>query len=365
VAWYKAIRDLGLQFRYVTDRMLRLGEFDASRFKVLILPQAEAIGPAEADVISDFVDRGGHVIADVRPAIYDGHCKPLEAGLLDDLFGVKRSGNAEAAPSELMVKVGDGPKLTLQKATVDPSVTLAGGESLGQAGDYPAFITNEVGKGRAVLLNVGILSLPDITTAEAPEEAAELLAGLFEAAGVTPAVRVTDTKGQRMRDVETVRWLNGNEEIVALFRESGEQQKGRVGLSGKRYVYDLRNRGRARTSADSFATTIVPCRASFFVLTESPVDDPRFGFRNRSAARGTVATYDLSAPDGVGLHALRVRAVRPDGTPAEWFDQVVLADAEGQEVPVPIAFNDPVGAWRFEATDLFTGKTVKASLKVE
>lgn len=44
VAWHKAIRDLGLQFSYVTDRMLRLGEFDGKRFRVLVLPRAEAIG---------------------------------------------------------------------------------------------------------------------------------------------------------------------------------------------------------------------------------------------------------------------------------------------------------------------------------
>jgi hypothetical protein len=365
VAWHKAIRDLGLQFRYVTDRMMRLGEFDASRFRVLILPQAEALGPEEAEVIRDFVNRGGHVIADVRPGIYDGHCKPLEAGSLDELFGVARSGHAEAAPGGLAVKVGDGPELAVEKATVDPTVTLAGGESLGQVGEHPAFVTHDVGEGRAVLLNVGILSLPDISTPEAPEAAAELLASLFEAAGVTPQVRLTDTKGRRLRNVETVRWLNGNTEIVTLFRESGEQQKARVALSDRRYVYDLRNRGKGHTSTDSFATTIVPCRAAFFVLAERPVDTPSFGFSNGAAARGTVATLGLSAPDAVGLHAFRVGAILPDGTSAEWLDRVVLAGQEPEEIAVPVALNDPVGDWRFGATDLFTGKTFQVELAVK
>ncbi len=364
VAWHKTIRDLGLQFRYVTDRMMRLGEFDASRFRVLILPQAEALGSAEAEVIRDFVNRGGHVIADVRPAIYDGHCKPLEAGLLDELFGVERSGGAEAAPLELAVKIGDGPELTVQKATVDPTVTVAGGKSLGQAGDHPVFITNEVGKGRAVLLNVGMLSLPDITTPEAPEEAARIFADLFEAAGVTPTIRLTDTRGRRLRNVETVRWLNGNAEIVALFREHGEQQKARVTFAEPKHVHNLRDR-RVHPKTDGLSLTIIPSRATFLVLTDRPVGNPTLRFGQGAVARGAVATLHLSAPGGTGLHAFRVRGILPDGQPADWFSKVVVADADGQQLPVPIALNDPVGDWRFEATELFTNKTVKASLKVE
>jgi len=94
--WHQLIHGAGLQFRYVTDRMLRLGEFDASPYKVLILPLSFAMSPEEAGVIRDFVQNGGTVIADLRPAIYDGHCKPLEQGLLDDVFGISRKGNREA-----------------------------------------------------------------------------------------------------------------------------------------------------------------------------------------------------------------------------------------------------------------------------
>ncbi len=96
VAAHTLIRDSGLQFRYITDRMLRLGEFDQNRYKVLFLPRAAAIGPQEAAVIREYVEQGGTVVADVRPGIYDGHCKPLEEGVLDDLFGIQRTG-VEAA----------------------------------------------------------------------------------------------------------------------------------------------------------------------------------------------------------------------------------------------------------------------------
>ncbi len=80
VSFHEIVRDLGYQFSYVTDRMLRLGEFEADKYRMLILPRIEALGEAEAAVIRQYVEDGGVVIADSRPAIYDGHCKPLEAG---------------------------------------------------------------------------------------------------------------------------------------------------------------------------------------------------------------------------------------------------------------------------------------------
>lgn len=46
--------------------MRRRGEFNLRRYKVLILPQTEAIGLWEAQVIRDFAEGRGEVIADVR-----------------------------------------------------------------------------------------------------------------------------------------------------------------------------------------------------------------------------------------------------------------------------------------------------------
>lgn len=102
---HNMVRELGLSFRYVSDRMLRLDEFHADRFGVLILPRAEALGDKEAAVIRAFVEGGGVVIADVRPGLYDDRCKPREAGVLDDLFGIERRDPAPALITE--VTLGD------------------------------------------------------------------------------------------------------------------------------------------------------------------------------------------------------------------------------------------------------------------
>ena len=84
------IYDLGLDFRYLTPESLRKGELNLDEFTVLLLPMTQALGDDDVKAIKNFVHNGGTVIADVRPGLYDDHGKPVPAGLLDDLFGVKR-----------------------------------------------------------------------------------------------------------------------------------------------------------------------------------------------------------------------------------------------------------------------------------
>ena len=364
LAWYKAIRELGLQLRYVTDRQLRLGEFDPRRFRVLILAQAEAIGPQEAQVIRDFVNGGGHVIADVRPGLYDGHCRPLAQGALDDLFGIQRKANTQSANAGMEVRLGEGgPQVKLESVRTDPGISLAGGVALGQAGETPVFVQRDVGKGKATLLNVTLPSLPALGRAETPEDLADALRALLEAAGVRPEIKLTDADGQRLRNCELIRWRNGRTEIVALFREQGEAQKARLVLPKSLTAYDLRDR-RPLGQAPAFTTTVLPCRASFFVLTERPAERPTLSLDPPAVARGQVAKLRIATRDKLGLHAFRLSATLPSGAVAEWVSQVVIAGDDGAQVAFPVAFNDPTGTWQVQATDLYTDKPAVIRLVV-
>ena len=42
---------------------------------------------------------------------------------------------------------------------------------------------------------------------------------------------------------------------------------------------------------------------------------------------------------------------------AEWLNRELMVDGRGQGCDLPVAFNDPVGDWTVEATDLYTEKT--------
>jgi hypothetical protein len=420
VAWHSAIRDLGLQFSYVTDRMLRLGEFKAKHFRVLVLPKAEAIGKQEAEVIRDFVKRGGTVIADARPGIYDDHCKQRNDGILDDLFGVKRKAFLPAQ------KVA-GP----MGAVVDPGVEVtagAEGSSFSLAEGKPVLIGRKVGKGYALLINGNLNTL-----AVQGKDIVAALGTILERAGVRPTISLRKEDGNPTRDVELVRWKNGGNEIIALFRQGGKIEPVTVILPKPARAYDLRNRkdlGRLK----SFKTEIRPNRASFFVLTSEPatqvqvkIDAEELGTDARSEkpitdslgkgtyAPGMLVKVRLSVPGAQGDHAVLVTARFPKsiekpptsgvffprtGYPAlpvefqaglsvkaekksekegtvpivypgidpergEFLKHVVILGREPVTVDVPIAFNDPTGTYELTVTDLFTQKTLTQTWSVQ
>ncbi len=361
VAFHEILRDLGYQFRYVTDRMLRQGEFDADRYRVLVLPRIEALGREEARVIRDFVAGGGLVIADVRPAIYDGHCKPLAEGLLDDVFGIETGGRAPAASATATI-AGER-EFSFDGAQIDPTVTATGGEPAGYADEVPIFIANRYGQGAAVLLNMSAGSYPKLSVEDTPEVAAQIMYELISRDGEhEPPLFLEDAAGQRLRNIEIIRWRDGEIEIMALFRQSGNAEVASVELPEARHVYDMRNSedlGEVRR----FETEVIPSRASFFALTHAPVPTPILSIEPRAAARGTVATASISVPGAEGLHAFWITA-KAGETDLPWLSRVVVAGDEAVELPIPLAYNDPAGDYRIVARELFSQRDAVATVQV-
>lgn len=359
VATHRILRDLGYQFRYVTDRMLRLGEFDAERYRMLILPRIEALGPEEAEVIREFVRGGGVVIADVRPAIYDGHCKPLGQGLLDDLFGISTDGRAAALKADGQITGGPA----LPNLMVDPTVRLNGGSARGTAGDAPVWIENRVGAGAAILLNFTFANFPGLHVADTPVELAALMQGLISGQDAHPAaLRMLAADGGRLRNIEAVRWLNGDYEVLALFREMGNGEAATVVLPEARHVYDLRNR-KYLGQTDRFETAIIPARASFFALCERPVRPPDLSVTPAAVERGQVAQASIAVGGAEGLYAFKLTGSAA-GREMDWLEQVVIAGAEPVQVPIPVAWNDPAGEYRVTARELFSNQEFAVTLRV-
>jgi hypothetical protein len=362
-AWSRTVRDLGLQYRYVTDRMLRRGEFNPSEFKVVVLSRTEALGPEEAAVLRRFVENGGTLIADVRPGLYDGHCKPRERGVLDDLFGISRTAlDADPARGEAAFTGGEAP-LRLANALCDPTVRLAGGQAAGKCGEAPLLISRAYGKGRAILLNAPIHAFPGIWVGDTSEAVAGLFARLFADAGVMPQVRATNRDGARERNLETVRWRNGDTTLVALFREAGQASKAQLLLSEATHVYDLRS-GRALGKTARVTCDLRPGRATFLVLSPTPVQPARLTLSAKALKPGQTGEVTLRAGSPGGLQAFLLTARQPDGTEADWLRRVVMVPPAGASVPLPVAENDPTGQWELSAKELFTGRVVKARYTV-
>ena len=362
VAFHKMLRDLGYQFSYVTDRMLRLGEFSADKYRMLILPRAEAIGDVEAEIIRRYVEQGGVVIADVRPGLYDGHCKQREKGVLDELFGVSSAGGGEARVTAATIATEPG--CSLEKVIVDPAVEVMQGKARGDAEGSPIYIVNRYGKGAAVLLNIAAGSIPKLGVADTPAAVADVVYDMIGRSGLhKPPVGLRSADGSRLRNIEVIRWDNDDIEIVALFREAGNRETATITLPEARFVYDLRTR-KALGKTTSFQTDIIPCRATFLAICGTAVPQPKLTLTPATCRRGTVATATLSVPGAEGLHAFRVRA-RAGDMALDWLDRNVIAGAEPVEFPLPVAFNDPAGTYEVSAIELFTDVATTQTLTVQ
>ncbi|NOY81908.1 MAG: hypothetical protein GXP31_13005 [Kiritimatiellaeota bacterium] len=355
-AVHRAVRELGLQFRYVTARMLRLGEFKPDRYRVLFLPRAEALSDKAAGVIRRFAENGGIVIADVRTGIFDAHLKPRATGVLDDLFGVRRTGRGKAVEAA-------APAFGPTPLRIDPGIEPTTGRPAATVAGRPVFITRNVGRGMTVLLNFDFGTYPNLQLPDTDKVHAERLRKWLERAGVQPFLKVRTERGRRERNLEIVRWTNGPIQIVSLFRQAGKPSKAVVRLPRGMVVYDLRKR-ESLGATRRFLTNIRPSRASFFVLSPRRPRPARLSLDPAAANPGSTVRAVLSVPGAVGLHAFRIRVSRGK-QPLEWYDRNVLAGADSAAIDLPIAFNDPVGIWKVRATDVLTGRTVETKLRVE
>lgn len=367
-AFHNALRDLGLNFRYFTDRQMRLGEVHLSTFKVIILPMTQATGRQEAEMLRQFVRDGGLLIADVRPAIYDGHVKPLTAGQLDDVFGVKRTGVSAAQIVDGQVSLpgmesSETPPLDLPKIRVDADVAADGAEPWGRADKGPLFLVNRFGKGQAALLNMAMATYPGLRADATSETAAAILRSLLARGSVAPALRLTDGKGQRLRNVEITRWANGPIQIVSVLRHHGRPEVAKLELPQPLYAYDLKTHedlGRQQT----VSVTVTPFRAQFYALCPQPLDGVSLEAAP-TVSLGSVQRVTVTSKLPEGHQAVKLQVKLPDGGLADWVDKVVVTDKQGVVVNVPVAYNDPKGTWTINATDLYTGTTATAQFAVE
>jgi hypothetical protein len=386
-AWFTVIHDQHLQFRYVSDRMLTRGEFVPDKYKVLVLAQALALSDQEAEIVRDFVRRGGTVIADLRPGVFDGHCKPRERGALDDLFGVAGPVRQKALQTAMTVELPKDKtslKLVWTNAIVDPGTRLDGGKAFGSAGETPIWIVREHDKGRAVLLNFSLFQFPtrkvangltDQGTAEqTPPAVWNAFRQLFSEAGVRPAIDLRQYKGAKeLGNVKVQRWRNGDMQLVSVFRETGEQLKAHFITGGgtTNWVYDLRNDlavgfVNAGWFGGDFVMDVLPSQATFFALLPRKLPMPVLELASSKVAPGQTAVLRLKVPEAAGLHVFKLTAARPDGTAADYWEQVVIVGREPKEVPLPVAFNDPAGVYSLTVRDLFDRKTAHSvSLTVQ
>jgi hypothetical protein len=390
-AWTQLTSELGLDFRYLTAAMLRRGALDPRQFRVLLLPTALAVSPEQAESMRKFVEAGGTLIADVQPGVYDGHCKPLARGALDDLFGIRRRGRQAAVRRPVAVHsvvAGRVVNVEFPEAAVDPQVELVTAQALAHAGQWPVMLVNQVGRGRAVLLNFQ-LPPPGGSQDRTPAAAAawRLLASLYDGAGVKPPVASGDPRGNPLPLVETRVWKNGDALVVGLYRQmecqwfsptadttAGAPVAARLTFDQPRWLYDLRGQpqplrdlrgenGRGLGLRSQIDARLAWGRANFYLASPYRIPPPRIRLSDSQPAAGhtITAAIRLVVPPGfTQRHAVWLEITDPNGGRPLWGQQVRLLDDGAASVEIPIAYNDLPGTWCIKATELFSRGSAEA-----
>ncbi|MCM8540374.1 MAG: beta-galactosidase trimerization domain-containing protein, partial [Lentisphaeraceae bacterium] len=212
-AWQKILEDLKLQYNWLGyDQIIKQGI--PEEYKVLILPRTLAISKIEADVLNAFAKRGGTIIADHLPGVFDQHGKSWnkKGGILGELFDIETyeltsqdmfageifsEWNADKNYRRNFIEAGaiEWPKC---KRTRNGMIIACRNQKT---------LTN---KNNAHLLNASIVNyLPLRDKQDIAEQYLKPIKDIFTKAEVTPRVKVL-VDGKPASNVEVTYWNNGN-----------------------------------------------------------------------------------------------------------------------------------------------------------
>lgn len=372
--------ELGLDFRYLTSALVTGGELTTDEFRVLLLPVSAAISPEEAEAIRAFVVAGGTVIADVRPGVFDGHCKPLQTGALDDVFGITRTARDGATDAAVQVSAeleGTPVAIDLPKTRLDAGVQAATAQALGAVNGAPVLLVNRFGQGRAVLLNFQLPAAGEDT----PEamSARRLLGALYGIAGAGAPVQVAAPNGEPLPFTETRAWRNGEALIVGTYRKmrnawfnptsgtiAGEPVAAVLTVPAGYHVYDLRA-GRYAGEVEHLEASLRWGRANFYALLPYRLQGLSVALSSATPEPGPLTvTVGLDVPaSSRAKQAVFLQVIDPAGAEPQWGRRVMLLERGTGETTFTVAHNDLPGQWRVRATELFSGESAEAAWTID
>ncbi|MHC4712754.1 MAG: beta-galactosidase trimerization domain-containing protein [Planctomycetota bacterium] len=387
-AWVKAIEDNLFQYDFVAYGQLENGEFDGKDCRVMILPQSVAMSSQECEVLRRFVEQGGTLVADCRTALMDGHCRLLERGQLDDLFGIERA-DLRFAPGPPGLKpvedhgVGWLPEAPLDNVrAAESGVTAVDGAvtCYRDANGTPAVIVKKRGKGMTVYLNAVVT---DYHRWRLKPPEGDSLRGLVEAivraAGIARQYEIATTDGRFPRGLEVHSFRRGDMSILALHRnyqlrvhelgppqyQSQEALEGPlevvINVGARRAVYDQRE-GRFLGSTDKIEVEVPQYEPRILAILPNEVEGVEIGAPEKATA-GEMLEAHLAVVGAKEVlpHALRLRVLGPDGEELPEHTRTLMAGGGKALWRVPFALSDSEGRYTLVARDLVTGAEAQHS----
>ena len=391
--WVRTIKDLGLQFDFVSSEQLEQGSLASGKYRVLILPLSLALSPAEAKNIEDFVAVGGVVIADAAAGMMDSHCAWRQTGALNELFGITtapsdkralKTGGGEVVVTEEGARWSLAAKELSGLTTAEPDIRAVGGMALIRIGDTDAVIVRQIGKGWAIYLNTLFNNYPKQRAENfGGANYRALVDALLDRSGVRPTVEIRSADDKRLTQAQVARYRFGDAEIVTVVKDNvavsgivgrdgvtiyndaelGQvaRQEFNIKLPRKLFVTDVRS-GKRLGYTDVVHSSVLVGDAAVLALSSDENTIALRGPAESTLGEHPAFTLTCSRP---GRRLIRFHVFGPDGSMLPTYASNLLSDNTTFTFVLPSALNDPAGAYTVRATDVITGSTAEAKITLK
>ncbi|HUS13376.1 MAG TPA: beta-galactosidase trimerization domain-containing protein [Pyrinomonadaceae bacterium] len=390
--WVRTIKDLGLQFDFVSSEQMNGNRLATGKYKVLILPLSLALSAEEVKNIEAFVAAGGVVVADAAAGLTDEHCGWQASNSLNGLFGITAG---PADKREIKIAAGDvtvtedGARWGLAAnelgglLVAEPDIRAAGSTTLLHVGKADALMVRRLGKGWTIYLNTVFDRYPKQRAATFGGASYRFLVNAILAqAGVKPSIEVLSPDGRRISQVQIARDQFGDAQILTIVKDNvavsgvvgqdgvtvyNDANLGRVArqeivikLPRKLYVADVRS-GKQLSYTDTIHTSTLVGDAVVLGLStlqnKIALDGPD------TALLGEHVSFSIASSVS-GRRLLRCHVFAPDGSPLPVYARNVLMNDGSSTFILPSALNDASGRYTVRATDVVTGATVETRINL-
>jgi concanavalin A-like lectin/glucanase superfamily protein/glycosyl hydrolase family 42 (putative beta-galactosidase) len=333
------LEDLGIHCNWISSQQVAAGALKGGKVKALVLAGQYVMRRDVVKAIQDYVTAGGTVISDRYPGVSDG-LEPYKPLALNAIFASAKQ--------------------------------LQGGLPPKTEADLAKWATHEkaVGKGRTLVF--GAYAPSHLRERFKPTGALlrNVVGRFLRSRGVWPAFSIRTADGA-LRPTTVVCYRDGASRYVGLQRDYklADQAPHAFELVGpaKAHIYDVRA-GKYLGHADRCKLTLEVARGALvaFLLYRAKQLDiqglPKTAKQGDRLELNISLKVDGAKPDG---GVLRIDVRDPAGKKAAALSSKVRSKGGQAQIVLPIAYNDPVGKWTVEATDIATGVSAKTGLQVQ
>ncbi|MBQ7694946.1 MAG: beta-galactosidase trimerization domain-containing protein [Lentisphaeria bacterium] len=366
-SWHALLTDLGLRTRMISYEDL---EKNVPKYKVVVLPGAFSLSKNQLANLKKFAEAGGTVVADCGPGWYDDHGNRAADKLAEELFGIDRS-KARLYPS-------DAPQYkTLPLG--ETGLKLAGAQAALNVSGEPVMITRRHGKGRTVLLNLGIGNYFTVTLGGAGGEEAVSKGG----AGVT-CQALRELTGPvfyaRCKAPFEVKGITGP--AIFFHRDGANHYAGvlpqvkdvpsyrdlkwetaQVTFPVKGHLYEMRS-GKYLGFGDKCTLKLRSGDPALISILKDKVTGVKITLP-AAWKRGESRRIAAAVEGGSGNHVLRFEIRRPGGTLPLLYAWNAYVPAGKGVFDFQFALNDIPGKWELLVRDIDSGVTKTAVIELE